>query len=202
MRIDSPEIPIATSIENISDTSSSLQHGTSRDNIQASDGSPHLGLVRELSSASDAADDASVASSATSRGRRANPRRMSSRGPSSHGSPGSQIDAYERAHAITRKPSDGMIFQVVPSSGNTDANVSVLDLPNGTYCEQSSEPKLTKCRGSDTHPVASSARIVVFDELGQHSLSSTCHNPTSVEDCLRSLLPRLRVYRPCSNSFG
>lgn len=135
MRIDPPEIPTATSINSSQDFTHLHQYGTSTRQQQAFDGSQQPELLGEPSSASEAADNASV-SSATSRGRRTGSRRMNARDDSSRGSPGSHIDAYEKANAIPRRPSDGVIFQVVPSSGRTSSDVSILDLPNGEFNER------------------------------------------------------------------
>jgi len=110
------------------DPSSANQHGLSTNTDLASDGRPDERLVGEPSHL-DPSDDVSVASSATSRGRRSDLRRMSTGHESPDSSPGSRVDAYERANAITRRPSDAMVFQVIPSTGNS--STSVLDMPNG-----------------------------------------------------------------------
>ena len=118
----------ATSENHLQDPSSDIYHGLSADADLVPDGRSDRRLDGEPSDI-DPPDDASVASSATSRGRRSNLRRMSSRNDSGESSPGSRIDAYERANAIPRRPSDGMVFQVIPSTGNS--GTSVLDMPNG-----------------------------------------------------------------------
>ncbi|KAK5947437.1 hypothetical protein PMZ80_001587 [Knufia obscura] len=114
----------ATSVNNSQDPSNN-QHGLPANSDLASDGRPERSVGEE---SLDPPDDASVASSATSRGRRSNLRRMSTGNDSQESSPGSRIDAYERANAIPRRPSDGMVFQIVPSTGNP--GTSVLDMPN------------------------------------------------------------------------
>lgn len=107
------------------------QHGLHSAHHHISDSRHDDRLVGEQQPALDLADDASVASSTTGRGRRAYAGRMSlERQDSNDSSPGGRIDAYERANAIPRRPSDGMVFQVVPST-NTSSDVTVLDLPNG-----------------------------------------------------------------------
>jgi len=123
-----PEISqTATSVNHPQQSSSDNQHGLSANPDLAADGRPDQRHVEEPL---DLPDDASVASSATSRGRRSNLRRMSTGNDSQESSPGSRIDAYERANAIPRRPSDSMVFQVIPSTGNS--RTSVLDMPNGT----------------------------------------------------------------------
>lgn len=124
------DLPNATSGTTEHTTIPSSQHGLSSESDQTYDGRPSGSSVTESSSAIDTADDASVASSSTSRGRRAGLRRMSTH-DSQESSPGSRIDAYERANAIRRRPSDGLIFQIVPSSGQPGSGSNMLDMPNG-----------------------------------------------------------------------
>ena len=121
-----PEASQTANSVNISQESPNNQHGIS-ENPETSHGRSDPRHVEEA--AVDLPDDASVASSATSRGRRSNLRRMSSGNDSQESSPGSRIDAYERANAVQRRPSDSMVFQVIPSTGNP--GTSVLDMPNG-----------------------------------------------------------------------
>lgn len=124
----------ATSVANPQDPSDN-QHGLSANpNLVSDDRSEQ----RHVSESPDPPDDASVASSATSRGRRSNLRRMSTRNDSHETSPGSRVDAYERANAIPRRPSDGMVFQVIPSTG--DSGTSILDMPNGKAIHSTMRP--------------------------------------------------------------
>lgn len=146
------------------DPSSTNQHGLSTNTDLASDGRPDERLIREPSHL-DPPDDVSVDSSATSRGRRSDLRRMSTGHESPDSSPGSRVEAYERANAIPRRHSDGMVFQVLPSTGNS--GTSVLDMPNGERDTLQTAPLLTFCRGTDTHPVPPAARVALLDELGQ-----------------------------------
>ncbi|KAK5079165.1 hypothetical protein LTR64_002415 [Lithohypha guttulata] len=120
--------PNATST-NTHPSYSTNQHGLSTTD-QFSDSRSQESAVREPTSIDDTPDDASVVSSATSRGRRANLHRVSTGRDSQESSPGSRIDAYEKANTIPRRPSDGMIFQLVPSSGQPGSGVSLLDVPN------------------------------------------------------------------------
>lgn len=127
------ELPqTAISIENTSEPFISLQHGLSPTDELASAGFSSAEVVRVYSNATDEADNASVASNSTRRGRRFDTRRLSrSESSSQESSPGSRIDEYERAHASPRKPTDGMIFQVIPMVAGKQNRVSVLDFPNG-----------------------------------------------------------------------
>lgn len=118
----------ATSVHQFSHTTS-LHHGLS-DSPEPAPGSLLPEDAGLPSHQRDDPDTASVSSRATSRGRQLNAGRVSSRhGSSQDSSPGSRIDEYEKAHAIIRKPSDGMIFQVVPTS--QISNVSIQEFPNG-----------------------------------------------------------------------
>jgi hypothetical protein len=84
----------------------------------------------------DDSDALSVSSGGTSRGRRLDLQRLSSRDDSSHSSsPGSRIDEYERKHAKPRRRNDGMIFQVVPGT-NASSSIAIEDFPNGKYHRQ------------------------------------------------------------------
>jgi hypothetical protein len=85
------------------------------------------------SSIPDDTDSVSVSSRDTQRGRPSNAGRISSRNTSSQsGSPGTRIEEYEKANALRRKRSDGMIFQVIPSAKGKTQHVSIESLPNGT----------------------------------------------------------------------
>lgn len=128
-----PEDPSnATSGNTTQDTSSSFHDGLPTFSDETCSGQPPSGpVVAESPSSIDAPDDASVASSSTSRGRAIGLGRMSTGHDSQESSPGSRVDAYERANAIRRRPSDSMIFQVIPSSGQSASNSNMLDMPNG-----------------------------------------------------------------------
>jgi hypothetical protein len=84
----------------------------------------------------DESDNLSVSSGGTQRGRPSfTPRRLSSsHDNSSHeGSPGSRVEEYEKEHAQSRKPSDGMIFQIIPSAKDKVNGVSIESFPNGVF---------------------------------------------------------------------
>jgi hypothetical protein len=122
-----------TSVQSPATPSSSSQHGLLLTQQQASDGDPLLGSLREPSAVfEDNSDALSVSSGGTRRGRATNAGRLNSRDNSSQeSSPGSRIDEYERANPRYRKPSDEMIFQIIPSDKNKHANVTVEAFPNG-----------------------------------------------------------------------
>jgi hypothetical protein len=123
----------ATSVESPATPPSTSHHGLSHTQLQASDGNPSLGNLREPSAVfEDTSDALSVSSGGTRRGRATNAGRLNSRDNSSQeGSPGSRIEEYERASLRYRKPSDEMMFQLIPSDKNKPANVTVEDFPNG-----------------------------------------------------------------------
>lgn len=123
----------ATSVDQLQLSSSpSTQHGLPNDDRRPSVGLLSASSPRELPPTLDDADNVSVSSSGTQRGRSANSRWISSRdGSSQESSPGSRIDEYERAHGQLRKRSDGMIFQIVPSARDKLSRVSIESFPNG-----------------------------------------------------------------------
>ncbi|OQU94529.1 hypothetical protein CLAIMM_00878 [Cladophialophora immunda] len=122
----------ATSVEPTQQLPSpSTQHGLPDVEHEASGGLPSTRSPSEPTpDADEPFDNVSVHSSGTQRGRSSNARWISSRDSSSQGSPGSRIDEYERAHTQYRKPSDGMIFQVIPSSKDKTSRVSIENFPN------------------------------------------------------------------------
>ncbi|KIW12840.1 hypothetical protein PV08_08027 [Exophiala spinifera] len=83
------------------------------------------------SSISDDIDSVSLSSGDTQRGRPFDAGRISSRNDSSDSSsPGSRIDEYEKAQASHRKPTRGLIFQVIPSPKDKTQSVSIESFPN------------------------------------------------------------------------
>lgn len=134
-----PEIlQTATTPGILRDNQPSTQDGFYPDGDTGLDGRSTGSLASETHSSARTSDDVS---STTSRSGRTYTRRLSRQDTSSEErSPGSRIDAYERAHFSSRRPSDGMLFQVIPSTDNKVAQVSLLDLPNGEsvsrYLEQ------------------------------------------------------------------
>jgi hypothetical protein len=120
----------ATSVDPSSDSSTSNQYGLSDSHQQAS-GTVLLEHASVPSiERSDDVEAASVTSRGSSRGRQPKSGRLGNRQDTSQdSSPGSRIDEYERAHTVTRIPSDGMIFQVISNSGTS--RVSIQDFPNG-----------------------------------------------------------------------
>lgn len=175
--------------DNISEITSTNHHGLSTISSTSPDGPLDERLYSE--SAADDADNLSVTSAATGRGRRLNLRRMSSGQDSQESSPGSRIDAYERANAVSRRLSGGMVFQLIPST-NADGT-SVMDMPNGIMFVPLFVTLLTMTRGIDTYLVAFTSRITIINEPNQPADSSTCHNPSCLEDCLRKILPWLSI---------
>ena len=111
---------------------STLQHG-SPDNADQASGRARPGADdREPSPDLVDADAASIASNGSRRGRRAHAGWLSSRSNSSQeGSPGHRIEEYERAHKALRKPSIGVVFQVIPSAKDAQDKISVEEFPNG-----------------------------------------------------------------------
>lgn len=122
----------ATSVDNTSTNPSSFsQHGLSTTDEQSSDGSPFANVIGVPAAPIDDTDNASITSSSTRRGRRVDTGRINRTTSSEDSSPGSRIEAYEKADSTPRKLSDGMVFQIVPNASGTQNNISILDFPNG-----------------------------------------------------------------------
>ena len=120
----------ATSVDQPAYSTLPIQHGHPDFQQWTPSNLPREGVRSDPIGRPDDTNAASVSSGAASRGRQPNTRRISSRHDSSQeSSPGSRIDEYERAHATVRKPSNGMIFQVLPNTATT--NVSIQEFPNG-----------------------------------------------------------------------
>jgi hypothetical protein len=83
------------------------------------------------------ADATSVSSEGSRRGRGTNSGRLNSGSSNSssgsqRGSPVNRIDEYERRQTNSRRTSDRVTFQVVPSKGGSGRSVSIEEFPNGT----------------------------------------------------------------------
>ena len=133
-----PEISqIANSVDQLQHPSSHAQHGLPHLQQPASGGTLPRSSPREPTPhLEDTLDGVSVSSGGTQgpeRGRSSNTGRLSRQHSSSQeGSPGSRIDEYERAFTKYRRPSDEMIFQIVPSAKDKPSQVSIEGFPNGT----------------------------------------------------------------------
>lgn len=115
----------ATSVETTQDSTTSSQHGLPDFQQPAPRSPPHEAVGEP---GNDAADPE------TTRGRQPNAGRINLRNDSSQeSSPGSRIDEYERANAVIRRPSDGMVFQVIPNAKGKPSNVSIQEFPNGNH---------------------------------------------------------------------
>ena len=133
-----PEIPqTATSVDEPQQTSPPTQHGLPHLQQPASGGTLPRSSPREPTPhLEDTRDDVSISSGGThgtQRGRSPNTGRLSRQHSSSQeGSSGSRIDEYERAFAKYRRPSEEMMFQIVPSAKDKPVQVSIEGFPNGT----------------------------------------------------------------------
>jgi hypothetical protein len=132
-----------------------VHHGSPDHPAQASGRLPQGTADREPSPEPDDADTISIASSRSRRGRRANAEWLSSRSSSSQeGSPGHRIEEYERAHKSLRKPSTGVIFQVIPSDKDANNRISVEQFPNGQSRHAVVCIAVLTCRrGPDPYPL-------------------------------------------------
>lgn len=122
----------ATSVDQSHSPPNTVQHGSPNISDQASGRLPGGTDDREPSPETDEVDTISTTSDRSQRGRRASVEWLSSRSHSSQdGSPGYRIEEYERAHKSLRKPSHGVVFQVIPSLRDANNTVSVEEFPNG-----------------------------------------------------------------------
>ncbi len=124
----------ATSVDQPEQPSPPAQHGLPHLEQSASDGTLLGSRLREpIPHSEDTLDNVSVSSGGTRRGRPLDAGRVSRQDNSSQeGSPGSRIDEYERAYTNYRRPSDEIIFQVVPSAKDKKSTVVIENFPNGT----------------------------------------------------------------------
>ena len=77
-------------------------------------------------------DAASVSSEGSRRGRNTYPGRLNRRSSSSQGSsPVNRVEEYERQNTYSRRTSDRITFQVVPSIRGSAKSVSIEEFPNG-----------------------------------------------------------------------
>lgn len=124
--------PNATPVDQPRPSPPPTQHGLPDIEQQASGGRLLGSSARVPQPAPDDSDDVSSSSGGARRGRSANFGRMSSPERSSQeGSPGSRIDEYERAQTQSRKRSDGMVFQIIPTAKGKPQTISIEDFPNG-----------------------------------------------------------------------
>jgi hypothetical protein len=122
----------ATSVESSDNTTHVQQHGLPDARQPASGSPPPEDESREPGGPPTDPDAAPATGEEGIRGRQANVGRVNIRNDSSQEtSPGSRVDEYERANAIPRRPSDGMIFQVVPNAQGKVSSISIQEFPNG-----------------------------------------------------------------------
>jgi hypothetical protein len=121
------------SLANIQNSSTSYQHGLS---LGHEESSATLFSREEVTRASDVPiepDAASVSSEGSRRGRNVHSGRLnsSSSRSSQRGSPVNRIEEYERQKTYSRRTSDRITFQVVPSTRGSERGVSIEEFPNG-----------------------------------------------------------------------
>jgi hypothetical protein len=111
------------------------QHGLSDEHDESS--ATLLGRedVARTSGASTESDTTSVSSEGSRRGRDTHSGRLNSSSSSSssqRGSPVTRVEEYERQHTYSRRASDRITFQVIPSAAGSSSRVSIEEFPNGT----------------------------------------------------------------------
>jgi hypothetical protein len=112
----------------------SNQHGLSDEHDESS--ATLLGRedVARTSGASTESDTASVSSEGSRRGRGTHSGRLNSSSSSSsqRSSPVTRVEEYERQQTYSRRKSDRIAFQVIPSAAGSKSRVSIEEFPNGT----------------------------------------------------------------------
>jgi hypothetical protein len=94
--------------------------------------------VARTSGASTESDATSVSSEGSRRGRDTHSGRLNSSSSSSSSSssqrrsPVTRVEEYERQHTYSRRASDRITFQVIPSAAGSSSRVSIEEFPNGT----------------------------------------------------------------------
>jgi hypothetical protein len=113
------------------------QHGLSDEQDESS--ATLLGRedVARTSGASTESDATSVSSEGSRRGRdthsgRLNNSSSSSSSSSQRRSPVTRVEEYERQHTYSRRASDRITFQIIPSAAGSSSRVSIEEFPNGT----------------------------------------------------------------------
>ena len=111
------------------------QHGLSDEHDESS--ATLLGRedVARTSGASTESDATSESSERSRRGRDTHSGRLNSSSSSSssqRGSPVTRVEEYERQHTYSRRASDRITFQVIPSAAGSSSRVSIEEFPNGT----------------------------------------------------------------------
>jgi hypothetical protein len=112
------------------------QHGLSDEHDESS--ATLLGRedVARTSGASTESDATSVSSEGSRRGRDTHSGRLNSSSSSSSSSqrrsPVTRVEEYERQHTYSRRASDRITFQIIPSAAGSSSRVSIEEFPNGT----------------------------------------------------------------------
>jgi hypothetical protein len=134
-----PEPPIVSqndSSANTQNSSTSDQHGLSHDYEESSATPLSREDVGRTSAIAVESDATSVSSEGSRRGRDACSRRLNScssnsSSSSQRGSPVNRVEEYERQQTYSRRTSDRITFQVVPSTRGSEKGVSIEEFPNG-----------------------------------------------------------------------
>jgi hypothetical protein len=135
MQPEPPRVSQNDSLASSQNPTTLNQHGLSDEH----DGSSATLLGREAvartSGASIEPDAASVSSEGSRRGRDSHSGRLNSTSTSSssqRSSPVTRVEEYERQQTYSRRTSDRITFQVIPSAAGSRSRVSIEEFPNGT----------------------------------------------------------------------
>jgi hypothetical protein len=110
------------------------QHGLSDEHDESSATLLHREDVARTSGAPIESDAASVSSEGSGRSRDTHSGRLNSSSSSSsqRSSPVTRVEEYERQRTYSRRTSDRITFQIIPSTAGSRSRVSIEEFPNGT----------------------------------------------------------------------
>jgi hypothetical protein len=137
MQPEPPRVSQNDSLASSQNPTTPNQHGLSDEHDESS--ATLLGRedVARTSGASIEPDATSVSSEGSRRGRdshsgRLNSTSTSTSSSSQRSSPVTRVEEYERQQTYSRRTSDRITFQVIPSTAGSRSRVSIEEFPNGT----------------------------------------------------------------------
>jgi hypothetical protein len=133
MQSEHPKVSQNDLSTNTQNSSTSNQHGLSLEHAESSAALLSREDAGEPPSLAFESDATSVSSEGSRRGRDTNSGRLSSKSSRSpqRGSPANRVEEYERQQIYSRRTSDRILFQVVPSIRGTGTGTSIEEFPNG-----------------------------------------------------------------------
>jgi hypothetical protein len=167
MQPEPPRVSQNDSLASTQNPTTPNQHGLSDEHDESS--AILLGRedVARTSGASIEPDAASVSSEGSRRGRETHSGRLNSSSSSSSSSPVTRVEEYERQQTYSRRTSDRITFQVIPSPAGRRSRVSIEQFPNGTiagYDLNTRNILLMSNRGLDAYLVPFASADIICNE--------------------------------------